>query len=97
MVLGLLGETGFYALYGLILAGWDGWIGWDGGGTGVGQGWDGSGMEGLTLAGAGTGAPPLALEGWRAMVSGGWHQLRWCCKGAECLCQSNKIIKIDCT
>ena len=35
-VLGSLGETGFYALTGLILAGWDGWTGWDVGRTGVG-------------------------------------------------------------
>ena len=31
-------------------------------------------MEGLALAGAGTGAPPLAIEGRRAVGSGGWHQ-----------------------
>ena len=56
-------------------------------GTLVGRGWDGP-----TLAGAGTGAPPLDLEGQRAAGSGGCHQLRWYCKGAEYLCQSNKII-----
>ena len=28
----------------------------------MGHWWDGGGMEGLTLAGAGTGAPPLAPE-----------------------------------
>ena len=39
----------------------------------VGQGWDGR-----TLAGAGTGAPPLALEGQRAMRSGSWNQFRRC-------------------
>ena len=36
LVLGLLGETGFYALSGLLLAGWDIWTGWDVGGTGLG-------------------------------------------------------------
>ena len=46
-------------------------------GTLVGRGWDGP-----TVACAVTGAPPLALEGQRAVGSGGWHQLRWCCKGA---------------
>ena len=34
--LGSLGETGFYALAGLLLAGWEGWTGWEVGGTGVG-------------------------------------------------------------
>ena len=29
------GDTGFYALTGLLLAGWNGWTGWDVGGTGV--------------------------------------------------------------
>ena len=38
-------------------------------------------MEGLALSGAGTGAPPLAVEGRRAVGSGGQHQLRRCCKG----------------
>ena len=55
------------------------------------------GMEGPTLAGTGTGAPPLDLEGWKEVGSGGWHQLCWCCKGAEYLCRSIKIIQIDCT
>ena len=36
MVLCFLGETGFYALAGLILAGWEGLTRWDAGGTGVG-------------------------------------------------------------
>ena len=31
-------------------------------------------MEGLALAGAGTGAPPLAIEGRRAVGRSGWHQ-----------------------
>ena len=44
----------------------------------VGQGWDGP-----TLSGAGMGAPPLALEGRRAVGSGGWEKLRRSCKGAE--------------
>ena len=34
-VLGLLGETGFYALAGLLLDGWDIYTGWDVGGTEV--------------------------------------------------------------
>ena len=46
----------------------------------VGRGWDGP-----TLAGAGTGVPPLALEGRGDVVYGVWHQLRRCCKGAEYL------------
>ena len=58
----------FYALAGYWLDGADGLDG-----KLVGQGWDGP-----TLAGAGTGAPPLALEGQRAVGSGGWHQLRRC-------------------
>ena len=37
----------------------------------MGRVWDGGGMDGLTLAGAGTGAPALALEGRRAEGSGG--------------------------
>ena len=35
LVLGLLVETGFYAMAGLLLAGWDGCTGWDIGETGV--------------------------------------------------------------
>ena len=35
-VLVLLGETGFYALADLLLAGWDGWTVWHVSGTGVG-------------------------------------------------------------
>ena len=58
----------------------------------VGRGW-----YGPTLAGARTGVPPLALEGRRLVGGGGWHQLHWCCKGAEYLCRSSKIIQIDCT
>ena len=55
------------------------------------------GMEGPTLAGAGTGAPPLDFEGRQAVKSGGWHQLRRRCKGVEYLCRSSKTIKIDYT
>ena len=36
LVLGLLGETGFYVLAGLLLAIWDGWNGWGVSGTRVG-------------------------------------------------------------
>ena len=70
---------------------------WKGQANQMGRGWDRGGMEGPTLDGSGTGAPPLALEGQRAAGSGGWHQLCWCCKGAEYLCQSTKIIQIGCT
>ena len=80
----------------ILCAGWfdTGWMGhmeW------MGRWWDGGGMEVTTLAGSGTGAPPLDLEVWRTVGSGGWYQLRWCCKGAEYLCRSSKIIQIDCT
>ena len=47
--------------------------------------------------GDGTGAQPLALEGRRAMGSGGWHQLCRGCKDAEYLCRRGKIIQIECT
>ena len=50
------GNTGFNALAGYWLDGTDGMDGKDG--TLVGRGWDGQ-----MLAGSGTGAPPLALEG----------------------------------
>ena len=36
LVLGSLGENGFYALDVLLLDGWDGWTGWEVGGTGMG-------------------------------------------------------------
>ena len=62
-----------YALAGYSLDGMDGLDG-----ALVGRGWDGP-----KLAPAGTGAPPLPLEGKRSMVSGGWEKLRWCCKYAE--------------
>ena len=82
-----LGETGNW-----IATGWMGQM------YRIGQGWDGGGMEGPTLAGgAGTGAPPLALEGGRAAGIGGWHQLRQCSKGAEYFFHRSKIIQISCT
>ena len=84
------GNTGFYALAGYWLNGTDGTDGLDG--TLVGRGWDGP-----TLAGSGTRAPPLDLEGRRAVVSGGCYQLSQCCKSAEYLCRSRKIIQIYCT
>ena len=71
---------------GWLLDGWDGWTGWDVGGMGV--GWTDvsrRGSRSATIVG-GTGAPPLALEGRQAVVSGGWHQLHQCCKDAEYLC-----------
>ena len=55
-------------------------------GTLVGRGW-----YGTTLAGAGTEVPPLALEGRRAVGSGGWHQFRWSCKGAESRARSISV------
>ena len=81
------GNTGFYALSGYWLDGTDGMDG-----ALVGRGW-----ERPMLAGAGTGAPPLGLEGRRAVRSGGWNQLRRCCKGAKYLCRRSKIIQIECT
>ena len=53
---GIMGEIG------LLLAVWYGQNGWD-------RGWDRGRMEGPTLAGAGSGAPPLSLE-VRSAVSG---------------------------
>ena len=82
-------NTGFYDLDGYWLDGTDGTYGLDG--TLVEQVGDGP-----TLSSAGTGAPTLDLEGRRAVGSGGWHQLNWCYKGAEYLCRSRRIIKIDC-
>ena len=63
----------------------------------MGRWWYGGGMEGPTLAGTGTGAPPLALKGRHMVGIGGLHQLCWCCKSVEYLCRSSNIIKIDCT
>ena len=80
------GNTGFDVLDGYWLDGTDGLDR-----TLVGREWDGT-----MLAGSGTGAPPLDLEGRRAVGSGGWNQLRWRCKGAEYLCWIRKIIQIYC-
>ena len=63
----------------------------------MGRWWDVGGMEGPTLAGAGTGAPPLALERRRAVGSGGWQKFCRCCKDVDYLCRSSKMIQIDCT
>ena len=41
----------------------------------------GRGLDGPTLAPAGTGAPPLVLEGQWDVGSGGWYQLCRFCKG----------------
>ena len=64
----------------------------------MGNWWDGGGMEGLTLAGAGTGVPPLAPEqerhhcilrggGWWEVVAGtnyvGAARARIICAGSE--------------
>ena len=71
------------------------WMGrwWAGvGRTDVSTRWNGS-----ATMGAGTGAPPLALEGRRAMRSVSWHQLCQCCKDGEYLCRISKIIQIECT
>ena len=64
---------------GWLLAGWDGWDGWTGwgvGGTGVIRTEIINRRNGIATMGTGIGTPPLALEGRRAMGSGGWHQLR---------------------
>ena len=76
---------------------WVGWNGWGVGGTGV--GWTGVSRRRnrSTTVGAVTGAPPLALEGRRDVVSGGWYQFRKCFKVADYLCRISKIIQIDCT
>ena len=68
----------------------------------MGRGWDGGTdvsrrRNGSANIGTGTSDPPLALEGRRAVVSGDWHQLSWCRKGARYLCQSRKIIQIEYT
>ena len=54
-------------------------------------------QNGSSTIGDEIGVPQLALEERRAVGRGGWQQFRWFCKGAEYLCQSNKIIQIDCT
>ena len=66
----------------------------------AGRGWDGrtnvSGCRnGSATVSAGTGAPPLALGGRRAMRSGSRHQFRRCCKDAEYLCRRSKAIQIE--
>ena len=78
------GNTGFYALAGYWMDLTERTDGLDG--ALVGRKWDGT-----TLAGAITGAPPLAIEGRQAVGSGGWHQFCWCYKGAEYLFRSRKI------
>ena len=71
-----LEKLSFYALdgimveIGLLLAGWDGRTRWDGGG-----------VEGPSLAGTGSGVPPLYLEVRRVPGSSGCHQFHWCCRG----------------
>ena len=85
---------------GWLLAGWGGWEGWTGwgvGGTGVGRTDVNTRRNGSATMGAGTGAPPLALEGRWAMGSGGRHQLRRFYKDTEYLCRRSKIIQIECT
>ena len=72
---------------GWLLAGWDGWTGWDIGGMGVVCTNVSRRLYGSGTIGTGMGAPPLALEGRQAVGSGSWYQLRWCCKGADYLCQ----------
>ena len=85
---------------GWLLSGWDGWDGWTGwgiGGTGVGRTDVSTRRNGSSAMGSVTGVPPLALEGRRAVGSGGWHQLRRCYKDAKYLCRISKIIQIQCT
>ena len=77
--------------------GWEGWTGWGVGGTGTGQTNVSTRRNGGATMGAGTGAPPLALEEQRAMRSGSWHHLYRCCKDVDYLCRRSKIIQIDCT
>ena len=77
--------------------GWDGWTGWGVGVTGVGHTDVSTLRNRCTAMGAGIGAPPLPLEGRRAMRSGSWHELFRCCKDAEYLCQRRKIIQMECT
>ena len=92
------GQTGFYALGRWLVTDCKGHTdGLDG--ALVGRGWDGP-----TLAGAGTGAPPLAPEQERHhfLLRGGgrWEAVAVAnCFGTarvpEYLCQSSKIITID--
>ena len=83
-----------------LLTGWDGWYGWTGwnvGGTGVIRADVSRRRNRSAIVDAIIGAPPLALEGRRAVQSGSWHQLCWCCKDGEYLCRRRKIIQIECT
>ena len=50
--------------------GWDGWTGWDVGGTRVGRTDVSNRWNWSATMGSGTVAPPLALEGKRAVGSG---------------------------
>ena len=99
------GQTGFYALGRWLVIDFkghtDGLDGMDGlDGTLVGRGRDGQ-----TLAGSGTGAAPLAPEQechhWLLRGGGWWEAVAvancfGATRGAEYLCQSSKIIQIDC-
>ena len=78
LVLVLLGENGSYKLAGLLLAGWDGWTKWGVDVTGVGRTDVSTNWNKSATMGAGTGAPLLDLEGWMAIGSSGWNQLRRC-------------------
>ena len=82
---------------GWLLTGWYWWTRWGVSGTGVGRTDVSRRQNGRATMGAGTGAPPLDLEGRRAMRSGRWYQLCQCCKDAEYLCRRSKIIQIECT
>ena len=87
----------------LLLDGWYGWDVWDGwdrwgvSGAGVGRTDVSTRWNGSATMGARTGAPPLDLEGRRAMGNGEWDKLRRCCKDAEYFFRKSKIIKIECT
>ena len=43
--------------------------------------WDGGGMEGPALLGAGSGAPTFAIDVRRTAGSGGCHHFHLCCRG----------------
>ena len=58
---------------GLLLAGWDRRTGRNG--------WDGGSMEGPSVAGAGLGVLPLALDVRLAAGRGSCHHFHWCCRG----------------
>ena len=80
-----------------LLARWDGWTGWGVGRMGVGRTYISTHRNRSSTMGTGTGAPQLSLEGKRTVRSGGYHQLRQCCKDADYLCRIIKIIQIGCT